>query len=244
MTGRNSTAPFVTVHVMNMNGQYRYIRRDSSRAIAGVAAAFAAVSGMPVLAARMLFVLAAMLGFGIPLYLVAWFLSPKLRSDGEVISPTNRIWVLALLLLTPVLVTFGIAGLGLPPFEAFLLASGVAVGGLMVRRGRVVVPTYLTATDDPAIEPRYGAGQVSLADDRRDDRIEPDIVTTGEEEPAPKLGGVCAWISDRTGLNVTVVRISVIVATVFPPTFPLIPFLYGFAIFFVPRRDRTPAHVR
>lgn len=241
---RTARTPFVTAQVMTMSGQYRFIRQDNRRAIAGVAAACAAVVRVPVSVARILFVLTAILGFGIPLYLALWFLSPKLRPDGEVVSPANRIWSLGLLLLMPVLFAIGVAGLALPAFEALLLASGVAVGALMVRRGRVVVPTYLTDTDRSANPPLYGAEQVGLVDDRRKERSEQVKATVGEVEPAPKLGGVCAWISDRTGLNVTLVRISVVVATVFPPTFPLIPFLYGFAIFFVPRRDRTPAHVR
>jgi len=223
-----------------MNGRYRFIRRDNRRAIAGVAAAFAAIAGMPVLVARILFVVAAMLGFGIPLYVALWFLSPSLRTDGEVVSPANRIWVLALLLLMPVLFAVGMFGLALQPFEAILLATGVGVGGLMVRRGRVVVPTYINESEQAALPSQYSVQQVSF----RDDVCEPVIVTGGEEVPAPRLGGVCAWISGRTGLNVTVVRIMVVAATVFPPTFPAIPFLYGFAIFFVPRRDRTPSHVR
>ncbi len=224
--------------------QYRFIRRDSSRAVAGVAAAAATAIGFPIIVSRILFVVAAFLGFGIPLYILLWFVSPRLRPDGEVVPASNRIWALGIILLMPILFALGVEGFGLPPLDSVLLASGFSVGCLMVRRARQVVPTYLPGSE-PTLSLRPGhAEAVGTELDEAEPSVPPRTVDGPGEYPATKLGGVCAWISHRTGLNVIAVRAIVVAACLFPPTFPWMPFLYGFAIFFVPRPDRLPAHVR
>lgn len=222
--------------------QSRTIRSDADRAIGGVASALGRRLGMPNLLARVLFVVAAFLGFGLPLYLLLWFGLPRLTVDGEVISASDRLFGLFFLLLIPILMAIGVSGFGLTELDAFLLSAGAAVGGVMLRRGRAVVPTYISLDSEP--QPAIASECSSFPEPARADRThQPTLAPTENAEvPSPRLAGVCAWLAGSTGLNVTVLRVAVVIATVIPATFPIVPFLYGFAIFFVPRSERAGLH--
>ncbi len=216
-----------------MNAEPRFYRYQKESAIAGVASAIARTSGMPVLVARILFVLAMLVGPGLPLYLLVWYFSPKVMSDGRLVSAWGRVFAVGALMAIPILATLLHEGVGLAELSSGLLSGSTIVGLALLRRSRLaglpadyVDISFLEGEPDPQVH------QVDPVDVRI------------SEKPAPEkmLGGVCSHLSLMTGVNVQLIRLIVIVLSVIPATFPAVPIIYGASIFLVRREHSGRVH--
>jgi phage shock protein PspC (stress-responsive transcriptional regulator) len=145
-------------------------RSRRHRVLGGVAAGIAETYGIDLLLVRVLWVLAAIAGFGGPVYLVAWLLLPygdeMDRPATEPERARERRFVIALgLIVIGVFVAFEHAWRGRPHFEAITWPVFLILGGLAILflRG--------SSTDDdtepplPPVEPaRESAPETETAD--------------------------------------------------------------------------------
>ena len=210
----------------------KFYRHQDQSAIAGVASATARLTGMPILLTRILYIVSIFLGPGIPFYFLLWFFSPKVLSDGRIVSARGRVLFLGALLLFPALAVFLFEVAGLAEFAAFLTSGATLFGLGMLRRSRTagLPERYL-------ILPEHEQPDGVMASGR-------EVVGTGpsRETPEKMLAGVCAHVAAVTGMNVQFLRLLVIVLSVIPATFPAVPVIYGASIFLLPRVRSESIH--
>ena len=207
------------------SSKFFYRNREDS-AIGGVASAIAHKIGMPVLVARILFVVSIFIGFGIPLYLVVWFFTPLRLADGELLPATRRVSVLLSIVAVPVLGLIVNEGFGVSELYSMLLAAGAAVGILTLQRSRRAGLPGGYLDELPSVEEDLARAHEPTFSPSTSRKSRPDRV----------IGGVCAELSGMTGINVTLIRVLVVIGSVIPATFPAIPILYGIALFAFQRR--------
>lgn len=171
-------------------------RRD--RVLGGVAAGIAETYGIDVLLVRVLGVLAAIAGFGVPVYLVAWLLLPYGdEADRPATVPERtreRRFVIALgLIVIGVFVAFDHAWSGRPHFEAitwpvFLILGGLAI--LLLRRqpgADEPEPTPPASGPTGAETPPAPTNETAVA------LSAPVAAATNDEAAAPAEPSTTAW---------------------------------------------------
>jgi phage shock protein PspC (stress-responsive transcriptional regulator) len=164
--------------------------------LGGVAAGIAETYGIDLLLVRVLWVLAAVAGFGVPVYLVAWLLLPYGdETDPPATAPERarerRVVVALALIVIGVFVAFEHAWRGRPHFEAitwpvFLILGGLAI---LLLRGQPSgessepAPPPTSSASPPAPEPVAADAAVAAST----------LAATAAEPPAPPQPPTTAW---------------------------------------------------
>lgn len=190
----------------------RLYRLIEERRIGGVAAGFAEYFGVSTTLVRIAFVVSLFIGFGLPLYLLLWLLTPRDPAEGYGGRSLFRVLfysfaLLAFLMGTAVIVhVTGEPGVFLP----FLI--GLGVGMFFLLRGK-----------------EMGRDEFGASNGRR-------YVDTEERDYSPseaRIAGVCARVADVIGIDPVIVRVVTVI--LIPITFPLVPILYAVAALVLPR---------
>lgn len=212
-----------------MNAEPRFYRSQKESAIAGVASAISRVTGMPVLVARILFVIGIFVGPGLPLYLLIWFFSPKIMDDGRLVSAWGRVFAIGALMALPLIAVLLYEGVGIGEVPSVLLSGSTILGLAMLRRSRLAgLPAAYIETSFLDVAPDSSTLETDHVNSHLTERAVPEKM----------LAGVCSHLSMITGVNVQLIRLIVIVLSVIPATFPAVPIIYGASIFLV-RREQT-----
>ena len=199
----------------------RRLYREENKVIAGVAAGLSRYLRIPLFLTRLLFLILLVAGPGLPLYVLCWILMPRDPADGYVV---RRGMGLPRIFMMGVLGAIGLAMAGVGEGSSaaiFLFLMGFAFGLSFLSRNR---------REEEMVEVREDPIRIEFQDDVQ-------TVTLGT---AKKIAGVCAWISERSGMDVTLVRILTVILAFF--TFPVVPILYLVGAFVVPKHEKLRIH--
>ncbi|MGE3801324.1 MAG: PspC domain-containing protein [Candidatus Kapaibacterium sp.] len=217
----------------------RRLYREERGVIAGVAAGLAGYLGLPTPLIRILFLILLFAGPGLPLYVLFWILTP--RGEGERYSFRSGISLLfifvagfVLILSTAISLPEAIALPG-----AFVGMLGLVTGlTFLMRSRREEGLSELELTHGLKSEPiRLQFESEAQTTIQVDDEGGSYNVTMGTQK---KIAGVCAYLSDKTGMDVTLVRVIAIVLSFF--TFPIVPILYLVGAFVLPKQEKLRIH--
>lgn len=195
-----------------LSRERRLYRITDERKIAGVAAGIADYLGVSVVLVRVAFIVSLFIGFGFPLYLLFWILTPRDPAEGYGRQNLLRILffvaaTLAVVVGTGVIIhLIGEPGIFLP----FLM--GLGAGLFFLFRGK-------------------GVGRERYQASGGRDFLEAENDDGGDSEA--RIAGVCARIADATGIDPVIVRVVTVI--LIPLTFPLVPILYAVAALVLPR---------
>ncbi len=203
----------------------RKLYRSDDGIIAGVSVGLARYFKLPPLLIRILFLLLLVVGPGLPLYILFWILAPRSRADG--ISYRSGL-SMPLIFLLGIVVAIGIGfsfALEISFGGALLFLVGFVVGLVNLMKGRRIGDTDDGVSEaEPEPEMLEGIGTVYT-------------IRIGVEK---KIAGVCAWLSEKSGIDVTIIRVIAIILAFF--TFPIVPILYLVAAFVLPKQEKLRIH--
>ncbi|MCB0713449.1 MAG: PspC domain-containing protein [Ignavibacteriae bacterium] len=217
----------------------RRLYREENGAIAGVAAGLAEYLGLPTSLIRVLFLILFFAGPGLPLYVLFWILTP--RGEGKKYSFRSGVGLPLLFVIGVVLILS--TAISLPEQIAF---PGALVGMLglftgltfLMRSRREEGLSELELTNGLGAEPiRLQFESEAQPTIQVEDEGVSYNVTMGTQK---KIAGVCAYLSDKTGMDVTLVRVIAIVLSFF--TFPIVPILYLVGAFVLPKQEKLRIH--
>lgn len=191
-------------------------RITDERKIGGVAAGLADYLGVSVVLVRIGFVISLLIGFGLPLYILFWLLTPRDPAEGR--SRFNFLRILfycvaAVAFLVGSAIIMDVTG---EPEMFLLFLFGLGIGMVFLLRGK-----------------EFGKERSGAREGKR--FIERDDLDSDESEA--RIAGVCARVGESTGIDPVIVRVVTVI--LIPITFPLVPILYAIAALVLPKSRRV-----
>lgn len=191
------------------HSEQRLYRSTDEGKIGGVAAGIAEYFGISVTVIRILFIGTIFFGFGLPLYLLFWLLTPRDPAEGYAKRDFSGIFFYVVAALA---ILVGAALATRQELTVLPFLCGLAVGMFFLFRSK---RTGLA-------EAQAHRGRIFT------ERADGDV-----DVYEAKIAGVCSRIASATGIDPVIVRVVSVI--LIPITFPLVPILYAVAALVLPK---------